>query len=240
MSGAVHIGTSGWNYKHWIGRFYPTGLPQKKWLAYYADHFETVEINNTFYHLPQLTTFANWRDSVPPQFFFAVKGSRFITHMKKLKEPKTSSEKFFHGVSRLEQKLGPILFQLPPSWRVNLDRLAMFLEKMPLNHQYVFEFRNETWLHPEVYKLLRAHNVALCIHDFRRQQSPREITADFTYVRMHGPTEAAYWGSYSLRSLRSWAWQIKKWQQNLEVYVYFNNDVEGCAVKDARRLKEML
>jgi uncharacterized protein YecE (DUF72 family) len=241
MSGAVHIGTSGWNYKHWVGPFYPKDLPQKKWLAYYAEHFDTVEVNNTFYQLPQFSTFMSWRETVPQDFTFAVKASRFITHMKKLMAPKTSTEKFFNRSARLEDKLGPILFQLPPGWQRNFDRLADFLDAIPSDVKYAIEFRNETWLHNEIYDLLRQHNIALCIHDFRGKESPRVITSDFAYVRMHGPEEVAYAGSYPLRDLKKWAQQIKSWRKELKaVYIYFNNDFEGYAVKNALKLRELI
>jgi uncharacterized protein YecE (DUF72 family) len=243
---SVHIGTSGWNYKHWKGVFYPEKLSQKQWLAYYAEHFATVEVNNTFYQLPQYATFENWRETIrridqAEDFTFALKASRFITHMKKLKDPQTSSEKFFDRSERLENKLGPILFQLPPGWQLDLERLAVFLEAIPSHHRYAFEFRNETWLTRQVFDLLRQRNVAFCIQDFRGNQSPLEITADFSYVRMHGPHQQAYSGSYSDVALQRWARQIDDWRSKLcDVYVYFNNDVGGCAVKDGRRLKEML
>jgi uncharacterized protein YecE (DUF72 family) len=241
MTSAVHIGTSGWNYKHWVGPFYPSDLPQKQWLAYYADHFNTVEVNNTFYQLPQLSTFTTWRQTVPPKFTFAVKASRFITHMKKLTAPKTSTEKFFNRTVKLEDKLGPILFQLPPGWQLNRDRLAEFLDAVPPDGRYVFEFRNESWLQSEVYDLLRKHNIAFCINDFRGKASPREITADFAYVRMHGPGEVAYAGSYPLAALKKWAKQINDWRENLKaVYVYFNNDFEGHAVRNALKLRELV
>lgn len=241
MSAAVHIGTSGWNYKHWKGVFYPEKLPQKQWLAHYAEHFDTVEVNNTFYQLPQYSTFESWREIVPQGFTFALKASRFITHMKKLKDPKSSSEKFFGRSERLEDKLGPILFQLPPSWQLDFDRLAEFLETIPSGHQYAFEFRNESWLTNEVYDLLRQYNIAFCIQDFRGKQSPFEITANFSYVRMHGPTEHVYSGSYSDVALNKWSRRIKRWRKELrDVYVYFNNDVGGCAVTDTMRLREMV
>lgn len=241
MSGAVHIGTSGWNYKHWKGVFYPQELPQKKWLAYYVDHFDTVEVNNTFYQLPLSSTFESWREIVPQGFTFALKASRFITHMKKLKDPQTSSEKFFDRSERLEDKLGPILFQLPPGWQLNFDRLTEFLEVIPSEHRYVVEFRNESWLTKAVFDLLKQHNVAFCIQDFRGKQSPREITADFAYVRMHGPGELAYAGSYAEAALKNWARQTESWRKELkDVYVYFNNDIGGCAVKDAARLQRLV
>jgi uncharacterized protein YecE (DUF72 family) len=241
MGGAIHIGTSGWNYKHWLGPFYPKDLPQKKMLAYYADHFDTVEINNTFYQLPQFSTFTTWRETVPPHFTFAVKASRFITHMKKLKAPKTSTKKFFNRSERLEDKLGPILFQLPPGWQRNYDRLARFLERIPSEGRYAFEFRNPSWLQNEIYDLLRHHNIAFCIHDFGGKESPREITSDFAYVRMHGPGEVAYAGSYPPGALKKWARHIKSWRKDLKaIYVYFNNDFQGYAVKNALKLRELL
>ena len=208
---------------------------------FYARYFDTVEINNSFYHLPSATTFDNWRESSPQNFLFAVKASRFITHMKKLKDPETSSEKFFHVADRLEQKLGPILFQLPPRWKLNVERFAEFLRALPGEHEYVFEFRDETWFAPEIYQLLRKHNAALCIHDFADMKVPHEITADFTYIRFHGPTSAKYFGSYSKRELRAWSDRIASWRRDLSsIYVYFNNDPEGAAIKNALTLKEQL
>jgi uncharacterized protein YecE (DUF72 family) len=241
MGDAIHIGTSGWNYKHWVGRFYPKDLPQKKMLAYYADHFDTVEVNNTFYQLPRASTVTTWRETVPDEFVFAVKASRFITHMKKLKAPKTSSQKFFDRIDKLENRLGPVLFQLPPGWQVDFDRLAEFLAALPSEYHYAFEFRNQSWLQKEVYDLLRQYNVAFCVHDFGGKESPREITANFAYVRMHGPGEVAYAGSYPLGALKKWAKQIKDWRKELKAaYVYFNNDQEGYAVKNALKFRELM
>jgi uncharacterized protein YecE (DUF72 family) len=238
--GAIHIGTSGWNYKHWFGRFYPTDLRQDELLEFYTRHFDTVEINNTFYHLPKLKTFNAWREKVPETFLFAVKASRFITHMKKLKAPKTSSRKLFNRMARLKNKLGPVLFQLPPGWRFNRDRFAKFLAALPTEHQFVFEFREPSWFQDEVYELLKDHNVGFCIHDFRGAQTPLIVTADFTYIRMHGPTAAAYSGSYSHEALSDWAARIADWRKKLrDVYVYFNNDVEGHAIKNALTLREL-
>ena len=242
MVARVHIGTSGWHYKHWLGGvFYPEGMRASEMFDFYARHFDTVEINNSFYRLPAATTFDNWRDASPPNFCFAVKASRFITHMKKLKDPASSSEKFFHVADRLGKKLGPVLFQLPPRWKLNVERFDEFLRALPREHQYVFEFRDETWFAPEVYRLLRKHKAAFCIHDFADMKVPQEITAKFTYIRFHGPTSAKYFGSYSKRDLRTWADRITKWRRDLSaVYVYFNNDPEGAAVKNALTLKKML
>ena len=240
--GSVRIGTSGWHYKHWLGGvFYPEGTRASQMFDFYARHFDTVEINNSFYRLPAAQTFDNWRESSPPNFLFAVKGSRFITHMKKLKDPYTSSAKFFLVADRLGEKLGPVLFQLPPRWKLNLERFEEFLQALPGEHKYVFEFRDESWLVREVYDLLRRYNAAFCIHDFADMKVPHEITADFTYIRFHGPTSAKYYGSYSDRDLRAWADRIEKWRTELHaVYAYFNNDPEGAAVRNALTLKRFL
>jgi uncharacterized protein YecE (DUF72 family) len=241
VSGKVRIGTSGWHYKHWLGVFYSEGTRASEMFAFYARHFETVEINNSFYRLPTATTFDNWREASPRNFCYAVKASRFITHMKKLKDPQSSSAKFFLVADRLEKKLGPILFQLPPRWKLNLDRLDEFLRTLPAKHKYALEVRDESWLVPEVYDLLRKHSVAFCIHDFADMKVPHEITADFTYLRFHGPTTAKYWGSYSDRQLRTWADRINSWRRDLSsVYAYFNNDPEGAAIRNALTLKELV
>ena len=241
MASRVRIGTSGWHYKHWLGVFYPEGTRASEMFQYYARYFDTVEINNSFYRLPTATTFDNWRESSPANFCYAVKGSRFITHMKKLKDPQTSSAKFFLVAERLGPKLGPILFQLPPRWKVNTERLEEFLRTLPREHQYALEIRDETWLVPEVYKLLRKFHVAFCIHDFADMKVPKEITADFTYIRFHGPTSAKYWGSYADKELRGWADRIKQWRRDLSaVYAYFNNDPEGAAIRNALTLKEFV
>jgi uncharacterized protein YecE (DUF72 family) len=238
----IYIGTSGWHYKHWLDDvFYPAGTRPAQMFDFYAQHFDTVEINNSFYHLPSAKTFDNWRESSPPKFLFAVKGSRFITHMKKLKDPRPSSEKFFDVADRLGRKLGPILFQLPPRWKVNVERLAEFLESLPQRHKYVIEIRDESWLVPEVYALLRRHKTAFCIHDFADMKIPEEITANFTYIRFHGPTSAKYFGSYSSEQLREWAKRIEDWSQRLSaIYVYFNNDPGGEAVRNALELKRLV
>lgn len=236
----VYIGTSGWNYKHWLGPFYPRAIRSTEMLAFYAQHFNTVELNNSFYHLPTFKAFETWRETAPPTFRFAVKGSRFITHMKKLKAPKTSTRKFFTRVVRLNDKLGPILFQLPPHWRLNRERLERFLDSLPHTHRYAFEFREPGWFTDEVYELLERYNVALCLYHQTGFDSPVRLTADFVYVRLHG-TESTYGGSYSDSALKRWARRIKKWHtQSLPVYFYFNNDPEGHAVRNAKTLQELL
>ena len=236
----IHIGTSGWNYKHWLGPFYPPKFPASKMLEFYAAHFKTVELNNSFYHLPAIKSFEAWRETTPDDFIFAVKASRFITHMKKLKDPKAASRKFLTHAAKLGEKLGPILFQLPPRWRVNSERLADFLKVLPRGHRYVFEFREHSWFTSEIYELLRQHNAALCFYYMTGYRSPLEITADFVYVRLHG-TESTYGGSYPNSMLKTLAKEIRRWKKGRRtVYVYFNNDPEGHAIRNAMTLQRLL
>ena len=241
MEARIYIGTSGWHYKHWRGLFYPKELPTSAWLDFYAKLFNTVELNNSFYHLPPVTAFDTWRDKTPARFVFAVKGSRFITHMKKLKDPESSTPKFFSGANRLEIKLGPVLFQLPPRWKVNEARLDEFLSAIERRHHYAIEFRDDSWYKREVYEILKRHNAALCLHDLGGKQSPMEITSSFTYIRFHGPTQAKYSGSYSDTQLRTWAERFNTWRPKLKgIYAYFNNDVGGFAPNNALKLKSLL
>src|SRR5690349_11557428 len=172
--GKYYIGTSGWHYKHWKGKFYPEDISDKEHFAYYSSIFSTVEINNSFYRLPTLKTFSDWRRASPANFTFSVKGSRFITHMKKLNVNASSIQKFFNRAERLKEKLGPILFQLPPKWKVNSERLSNFLDRIPRAHRYVFEFRNETWYSKEVYDVLKKHNSAFCIYELAHHLTPLE------------------------------------------------------------------
>lgn len=241
VRGPVYIGTSGWHYKHWRDLFYPAKFPADQMLTFYAQRFDTVELNNSFYHLPLPTSFDKWRETTQRNFVFAVKGSRFTTHMKKLKDPESSTDKFFHVVERLEQKLGPVLFQLPPRWKLNLERLTEFLQALPREHRYAFEFRDESWLVKEVFEILRQHNGAFCIHDLATMKTPLELTTDFTYIRFHGPGEAKYRGSYSRPQLKEWAKRINRWRRELKgIYVYFNNDIGGHAVTNALTLRELV
>ncbi len=236
----VHIGTSGWHYKHWKGPFYPSDLPASKMLAWYVERFDTVEINNSFYRLPQESALRSWCSQTPPNFCFTVKASRYITHNRKLEDPEDTVEKFMAVVDKLERRLGPILFQLPPSWKLNAERLETFLYGLPRGHRYAFEFRNETWNVPEVYAILRRHNAAFCIYELAGFQSPIETTADFAYVRLHGPG-SKYQGDYSAQTLQLWTNRIAKWRKTLKhVFVYFDNDQSGFAAKNALELKAMI
>jgi len=242
VAAEIRIGTSGWQYKHWSGRFYPEKTPTGRMLQAYLDRgFDTVELNNTFYRLPLATALDRWRDATSDQFIFAVKGSRFLTHMKKLKDPEPGLARFMPLIERLGPKLGPILFQLPPRWGPDLDRLDGFLEALPNSHRYAFELRDASWHTPEVCERLRKHNIAFCAYEIAGRKSPIEITADFAYVRLHGPTDRAYEGSYTTAQLRQWARRIKDWRGSLEaVYVYFDNDDSGYAPRNALKLKELL
>jgi uncharacterized protein YecE (DUF72 family) len=236
----IWIGTSGWHYKHWIGNFYPAGLPGSRMLAHYIEKFDTVELNNSFYKLPAENSLSAWRDSTPPHFHFAVKGSRFLTHMKKLKNAEEGLNRFLRAVGVLGPKLGPVLFQLPPHWEIDADRLADFLAIFPRDLRCAFEFRNPTWNTQAIYDLLARYNAGYCIFELAGYLSPCAVTANFTYVRLHGPG-GKYQGTYSDAQLRKWARQIATWSKTLDaIYVYFDNDDSGYAPKDALRLKGML
>ncbi len=236
----IRIGTSGWHYKHWVGKFYPEKFAASKMLAYYCDRFDTVEINNSFYMLPKIETLSAWREATPRNFEFAIKASRFLTHNKKLKEPENALHNFLPRAEALQRKLGPILFQLPPKWGINLYRLSEFLEALPRYHRYTFEFREPSWMNDSVYELLRKHNAAFCIYELAGFHSPIEITGDWTYIRLHGPG-GKYQGSYSDEKLEEWAERIVEWSGKLRsVYVYFDNDQAGYAAFNALALKRMV
>jgi len=234
------IGTSGWSYPHWKGPFYPADLPDSRLLDYYSRHFHSVEINNSFYHLPSEEAVTGWRKGTPADFVFAAKASRYLTHMKKLKDPQASLATFFGRMTRLGGKLGPVLYQLPPRWHCNPARLADFLAALPADHRHAFEFRDESWINAEILALLRKHRAAFCIYDLAGYQSPLHVTANFVYLRLHGP-QGAYQGRYDGRTLTAWARKIRKWlEDDLDVYCYFDNDEAGYAVENARDLQERL
>ncbi|MBV8865652.1 MAG: DUF72 domain-containing protein, partial [Acidobacteriaceae bacterium] len=202
--------------------------------------FDTVELNNSFYHLPQQSALERWHDSTPPNFCFAVKGSRFLTHMKKLKDAQAGVTKFLDAVEVLAEKLGPILFQLPPNWELDYERLRSFLEILPEYHRYAFEFRNASWEVQEIYDLLTRYRSAHCAFDLAGYQSPIRVTTDFLYIRLHGPGNR-YQGSYGDKPLRRWAERIAAWRKQLAaVYIYFDNDDSGYAAFNAARLQEFI
>ena len=239
MAEQIRIGTSGWVYKHWQGIFYPPDLKQEQWFGYYARFFDTVEINSTFYHLQNASVFEHWGQQAPEGFMYSIKASRYITHIKYLKKCKDPLETFLNRASLLGQALGPVLFQLPPGFSVDLDRLKSFLALLPEGFSYTMEFRNPTWLIEEVFALLERFGVALCIHDMPPLQVPLCITAKFVYLRFHGDVNHA--GDYPPETLAAWAKQMQDWQsQGLAVYAYFNNDAGGMAVRNTLTLKQLL
>ena len=236
----MRVGCSGWQYKHWRGEFYPVDLPLSRWLEYYAQRFNTVEINNSFYRLPEAATFADWHTRVGVDFVYAVKASRFLTHMKKLGDPEGPLDRFFARVAQLEGSLGPVLYQLPPGWHMNLDRLNTFVAALPLGQRHVVEFRDPTWYVDEVYDTLARHGVAMCLHDMVGAAPPnRRVVGTFIYLRFHGPQK--YRGRYSNETLGDWAtWCAARLIEGTPVYAYFNNDVGGHAPRDAVRLRDLI
>ena len=238
--GKFFIGTSGFTYNHWRGIFYPEKLPQKKWLEHYAWHFDTVEINSSFYHLPRPSTCESWRKRVPESFIFTMKASRFITHIKKLKEIDEPVKNFFEVIRPLEEKLGPILFQLPPGMKKDLGLLKGFIEKLPEGFRYLFEFRNNSWYDDDLFSLLDDKGVSFCIHDFPERASPSVVTGNFVYLRFHGARQA-YSSCYNDDELGTWAEKMKDYlKTGRDVYAYFNNDIMGYAVQNAKMLKQFL
>jgi uncharacterized protein YecE (DUF72 family) len=240
MTGAIHIGTSGWHYKHWVGPFYPPKTPASRYLDFYKTHFSAAEINGSFYRMPSVETLAAWRDVVPGKFCFAAKASRFITHAKKLALPISQYDRFFDGIGTLAPRLGPILFQLPPRWRFNRERLAAFLAALPRRYRYAFEFREPSWLNEDAYALLKKHRAALCLYHIAGFESPILVTTDFVYIRLHGPGDK-YQGSYDDAALRGWARRIRAWSRDGKaVWCFFDNDQNGYAAEDALRLRRLL
>jgi uncharacterized protein YecE (DUF72 family) len=249
--GKLYIGTSGWIYGHWTGIFYPEDLPSKNKLKYFSQHFKTAEINYSFYHLPRPSTYQNWYNQTPEDFIFAVKASRFITHIKRLSGVKEAWKQFLENALYLKEKLGPILFQFPPSFKAteeNIKRLEDFLRSvnprcqirnnktMVLLLRMAVEFRHKSWCNEKIYQLLKKYNVAWVIADSPSWPKAEEVTADFVYVRMHG-SKVLFSSNYTKKELKDLAQKIKKWlEQGLSVFVYFNNDFAGYAVENAKTL----
>ncbi|MFN3975023.1 MAG: DUF72 domain-containing protein [Dehalococcoidia bacterium] len=236
---AVWVGTSGWHYAHWLGLFYPNNLPTSRWFAYYAQRFCTVELNAPFYRLPTEEAVHTWAQEAPPGFRYAVKASRWITHIKRLQGgPELTL--FLERIRPLGEALGPILYQLPPTMRLNTHRLEGFLSRLPQDFLHTMEFRHPSWFSPEVYDLLRRYSVALCLVDMVDFPSPRVATGGFLYVRFHG-AGGLYWGSYSDEALRGWAHDLLALSEGWRpIWAYFNNDAQAAAVGDALRLRQML
>ncbi len=255
----IYIGTSGWVYPHWDNIFYPSTLEASEKLNYLSKHFNTVEINYSFYRLPKPTDYRRWYQDTPPHFIFAVKVSRFITHLKSLKEVDKPWEKFLANAANLKEKLGPFLFQFPSNFKLtelNYKKLRDFIlgqllskhskslsslsNNQQSNLRYAFEFRHSSWLSPEVIKLFREHNIALVSADLPDHPKLERVTADFIYLRMHG-SQALFSSNYSQREVKLLAKEIEKYQKKgLTVYCYFNNDARGFALANAQMLKDIL
>jgi uncharacterized protein YecE (DUF72 family) len=255
--GRLRIGCSGWDYVDWQGTFYPTEISRAAWLAHYAQQFDTAEINSSFYKLPDATTFRRWRQHVPRGFVFSMKASRFLTHVKRLREPDEPLGRLLGHARALGVTLGPVLYQLPPRWSPDVARLEHFLAQLPRamtlgpsrrvrarprvhRLRHAIEFRDPRWYHPDVFALLAAHRVALCVHDLAGAVSPRERIGPFTYVRLHGPV-ARYAGSYSGSALADWAaWLGEDVKAGRDVFVYFNNTADGSAPRNALELRALM
>ncbi|MFQ3786422.1 DUF72 domain-containing protein [Halomonas sp. A29] len=235
--GRLRIGTSGYQYRHWKGRFYPSELAQDEWFGHYAGQFDTVEINNTFYNLPQAGTLDKWKKIAPAGFEYALKFSRYGSHMKRLKDPEQSLGAFLEMAQRLGKHLGPILVQLPPNWKARPERLDAFLAEAPKQYRWTVELRDPDWLNDEVYDVLRRHDAALCLHDML-ERHPRMFTSDWTYLRFHGKR---YAGSYSRQYLVAEAKRIAELlHEGRDVYAYFNNDQKAHAPRNALDLRRFV
>jgi len=235
----IRVGTSGWMYDHWHQRFYPPELPKRRWFDYYAQHFDTVEINNTFYQLPPAERFQQWAAAAPTGFLFAVKANRFLTHRKKLKDAAEPLANFIQRARRLGKHLGPILYQLPPRWKRDVQRLDQFCSLLPPRMQHVFEFRDPDWLHEDTYAVLKAHQASICVHDLI-DQHPHVVTGPIVYVRFHGVGEP-YGGCYSDRYLKACAkWLREQAEAGRDIFAYFNNDAYAHAVANALSLRKFL
>ena len=238
---SLRIGTSGYAYDHWRGVLYPRPLPRAAWLTHYAERFDSVELNSTFYGLPKEDVVRRWRQEVPPDFLFAAKMSRYGTHLKRLRDPEQWLERFFDALVPLGPQLGPVLLQLPPHWGRDLERLVALLDALPAGHRFTMEFRDPDWFHESVFDALRARNVALCIHDLVPDH-PQTLTADWMYLRFHGPSRIRrYTGRYPLPTLTDAAQRIRsQLDAGRDVFAYFDNDGGGAAVRDARWLQLQL
>ncbi len=236
----LRIGTSGWSYEHWRDRFYPADLSQEQWLEFYASRFDTVEINASFYHIPPASAFLAWKKRAPSGFLFAIKAPRQITHWRRLINSKAPLLEFLERARLLEDKLGPILFQCPPRWSIDLYALDGFLAMLPEGLTYAFEFRDRSWLREPVFERLRQANVGLCRSSSPHLPDVEVETAPFIYLRMHGDI-SLYESCYSEEALTLWTKRIRDWRKrNLPVYVYFNNDANAFAVQNASTLIHLL
>ena len=239
--GTLYIGTSGFSYPSWRGSFYPAKMPAREFLAHYGSRFRSLEVNSTFYRLPLESTLARWRDLTPEGFVFAVKASRYITHIKRLREPENTVGPFLDRVRSLGTKLGPILLQLPAKFTFNAEVLASFCEVLDKRFRYVFEFRDPSWFQAQTCDTLKRYGMAFCIYDFAGLRAPDTVTADFVYIRLHGPLKEPYRGAYPVKFLKERADAILGWlSEGRAVYVFFDNTMEGDAASDALKLSRLL
>ena len=231
---ALLVGTSGWQYRDWRSTFYPEGLPQARWLEHYAERFQTVEVNNAFYRLPEGSTFEGWAERTPPDFVIGVKASRYLTHVKRLRDPAEPVARFCDRASRLGPKLGPVLVQLPPNLGIQLDALDDTLGRFPPGWRVAVELRHDSWFVDATFDLLRSHGAAFCLADSPKRRTPVERTAEWGYVRFH-EGRASPSPCYGERALDTWARTLARlYRPGEEVFAFFNNDPKGCAVRDAR------
>jgi uncharacterized protein YecE (DUF72 family) len=241
--GRIRVGCSGWNYKAWANRFYPAGLPSSRWLSHYVSVFDTVEINNTFYRLPPRETFAAWRRQTPAGFCIAVKASRYLTHLKALRDPEPPLALLFERARGLGPRLGPMLYQLPPRLGLDLPRLDTFLAALPRVRTHgvpVIEFRHPSWYVPETFARLAARGVSLCLHDHRDGPYDGPWTGPILYVRFHG-TSGRYAGRYDREPLERWAGRLARAAAGgQDVYAYFNNDPDAAAPENAQMLRALI
>jgi len=237
----IYIGCSGFSYDHWKGAFYPEGMPKTRWLAYYCTIFSSVELNVTFYRLPKPETFAKWHAQTPADFNFCIKGSRYITHVKRLKDPAEHLERFFDAALNLKEKLKVVLWQFPPSFAINMERLTEFMQLLSkYDLKNTLEFRNRSWLTEDMYDLCRQHHVGLCMADWPEYLEELPLTSDFVYIRRHGRS-GDYAGCYTNQELEKDAVRIRKYLgEGREVFMYFNNDAFGFAPQNAQELLKIL
>jgi uncharacterized protein YecE (DUF72 family) len=237
----IHIGTSGWHYDSWRGPFYPKEVPKKDWLVCYAEAFRSAELNGVFYRTPTLEAVQRWYRQTPDDFVFAWKASKFITHWKRLTKNSGNSIALMETRLRaLKHKAGPVLFQLPPQFKADRERLASFLKLLRKKRHYAFEFRHPSWYEDDILNLLRDQDISLCLSDHHDAPAPWQVTANHVYVRGHGPS-GRYKGHYTDRTLRAWARKVRKWKrQRRTVYVYFDNDQKSAAPLDARKLMQLV
>jgi uncharacterized protein YecE (DUF72 family) len=237
----IRIGTSGWEYGHWRGSFYPADLRRERWFEFYAERFDTVELNATFYRLPERRVFEGWAERAPAGFRYAVKASRYLTHVKRLRDPAEPLERLWSRATALGRHLGPMLYQLPPRWRPDRERLAGFLQALPPDRAQALEIRDPRWYRPQLTELLAERGVALCVHDMQGSAAPASAArGPIVYLRFHGAGQR-YAGAYRPQVLGVWARRIVDWSAaGWPVWAYFNNDIGGHAVVDAERLREFV